>query len=347
MFKSIVSVCLCLVSLVSIGQDKPLLGNDAQIEQWLKANSIPTLGLGVIKHGQLQQVRVFGELEPGKAAPFNTIFNVASLAKPITAMVTLTLVSKGEWQLDEPLFTYWTDPDVAADPRSKLLTTRHILSHQSGFPNWRYMNESNTLDFKFSPGTQYQYSGEGMEYLRKALENKFGKSLNALANDLIFTSLAMTDTQYVFNSQIDPARVVQGYDTQGKAYETIKHQTANAADDLLTSVADYGKFLVNVLAGAGLSDSVYQDMISHQVASTKGKHFGLGFEIYDLADGEYALSHGGSDYGAQTIVFILPKSKEGLIIFTNVDEGYKVYEALLLHYLGKKGEQIMQIEMSE
>jgi CubicO group peptidase (beta-lactamase class C family) len=330
-----------------MAQDDVLFGNDDEIETWLKANNIPTLGLGIIKQGQLQQVSVFGQLEKGKAAPFNTIFNVASLAKPVTAMITLKLVSAGKWDLDEPIYTYWTDPDVAADPRTKLLTTRHILSHQSGFPNWRYMNESNKLDFKFSPGEKYQYSGEGMEYLRKALESKFGKTLNELANELIFEPLAMTDSQYVFNSKIDPNRVAQGYDNKGNIYETVKHQTANAADDLLTSIADYGKFLVSVLNGDGLTENVFKDMVSHQVASTKGKHFGLGFEIYNLDNNEYALSHGGADKGAQTIVFIFPKTQDGLIIFTNVDDGYKVYEKLLLHYLGKKGQQIIQIETAE
>jgi len=92
-------------------------------------------------------------------------------------MVALKLVSLGKWDLDEPINKYWTDPDVADDPRSKKLTTRYILSHQSGFPNWRYSNKSNKLNFQFEPGAKYQYSGEGLEYLRKALENKFNKSL--------------------------------------------------------------------------------------------------------------------------------------------------------------------------
>lgn len=324
-----------------------LFDNDDEIEAWLESNNIPTLGIGVIKKGQLQQVRVFGQLEAGKPAPYNTIFNVASLAKPVTAIVALKLVSAGKWSLDEPIFTYWTDPDVINDPRSKLLTTRHILSHQTGFPNWRYMNQSKKLDFKFSPGEQYQYSGEGLEYLRKALENKFGKSLNELATELIFSPLSMSDTQYIFNASIDENRFAQGYDNKGNAYQTIKNQTANAADDLLTSIEDYGKFLVAVLNRDGISGQVYKEMTSHQVESTKGKHFGLGFEIYDFDDGDFALSHGGADNGAQTIVFIFPETKDGLLIFTNVDDGYKVYEKLLLHYLGKKGKQIIKIEMSQ
>ncbi len=324
-----------------------IFDNDKEIEKWLESNNIPTLGIGIINSGKLQQIKVFGELDKGITAPYNTIFNVASLAKPVTAMVALKLVSSGKWDLDEPIFKYWTDPDIAEDPRNKELTTRHILSHQSGFPNWRYSNKSKKLNFEFSPGTQYQYSGEGIEYLRKALESKFEKSLNELATDLIFKPLSMTDTQYIWDSTVDETRFAKGHDNKGNTYETIKNKTPNGADDLLTTIEDYSKFLVGVMNGDGISEKVFTDMTSHQVESTKGKHFGLGFEIYDFKDGQYALSHGGADKGAQTIVFIFPKTKNGLIIFTNVDDGYKVYEKLLVHYLGKKGKEVMAIETSE
>ncbi len=324
-----------------------IFDNEKEIEKWLKSNRIPILGIGVIKSGNLQQVKVFGELYNGKTAPYNTIFNVASLAKPVTAMVALKLVSLGKWDLDEPIFKYWTDPDVISDPRNKELTTRHILSHQSGFPNWRYSNKSNKLCFQFSPGTKYQYSGEGIEYLRRALESKFEKSLNELATNLIFEPLSMDDTQYIWNSNVDETRFAKGYDNQGNSYETIKNKTPNGADDLLTTIEGYGKFLISVMNGDGISEEVFTDMTTHQVESTKGKHFGLGFEIYDFKDGKYALSHGGADKGTQVIVFIFPESKDGLIIFTNVDDGYKVYEKLLINYLGNKGREVMEIEMAK
>lgn len=56
-------------------------------------------------------------------------------------------------------------------------------------------------------------------------------------------------------------------------------------------------------------------------------------------------SHGGADNGVQTIVFIFPKTKQGLLIFTNVDDGYKLYEKLLSHYLGESGKKIFDIEI--
>lgn len=324
--------------------EKSFFDNQTEIEKWLLENKVPTLGIGVIENGKLQQIKVFGEISKGTSAPYNTIFNVASLTKPVTALIALKLVSLGKWNLDEPVYHYWTDPDIANDPRNKKLTTRIILSHQTGFPNWRYMNADKKLNFQFEPGTKYQYSGEGMEYLRKALEKKFHKSLQQLATELIFQPLKMTDTRYVWDKNVDTIRLAIGYDQDGKAYETVKHKTPNAADDLLTTIEDYGKFLASVMNGDGLSKIVFAEMTKNQVVSTKGKHFGLGLEIYDLGNGEIALSHGGSDNGVQTIVFILPKTKQGLLIFTNSDTGGSVFENLLKHYLGENGQKIFDIE---
>ncbi|UTN04793.1 class A beta-lactamase-related serine hydrolase [Flavobacterium bizetiae] len=326
------------------GTKSSIFDNDSEIEKWLKQNNIPALGLGIINNGKLQQIKVFGELKKGVTAPYNTIWNVASLTKPVTAMVALKLASAGKLNLDEPLYKYWTDPDIAKDANTKLLTARIILSHQTGFPNWRFMNESGKLDFKFKPGTKYQYSGEGLEYLRKALEKKFNKTLPQLADELIFKPLKMTDTKFVWNDITDVSRLAIGYDNKGNAYEPTKNKTANAADDLLTTVQDYGTFLCSVMNSDGLSKKVFDDMISHQVETKKNKYFGLGFEIYDLGNDNYALSHGGADQGVQTIVLLLPKTKQGLIIFTNVDDGYKIYEKIVNHYLGEKGKKIIEIE---
>ncbi|MFC4263708.1 serine hydrolase [Ferruginibacter yonginensis] len=321
-----------------------IFDNDAAIENWLKENKVPTLGLGIIEQGKLKQIKVFGEIVNGISAPYNTIFNVASLTKPITAMVALRLVSLGKWNIDEPLYKYFTDTDIANDPRSKKITTRLILSHQTGFPNWRWMNDNKKLSFLFDPGKGYQYSGEGFEYLRKALERKYKKSLQQLASELIFVPLKMNDSKYIWNNNVDTTRLALGYNSNGEIYQTVKNRIPNAADDLLTTIEDYGKFLVSVINGEGLAKDVFEDMTSNQVATKNGKYFGLGFEIYRFADGNFALSHGGADKGVQTIVFIIPKTKQGLLIFTNVDDGYKVYEKLLLHYLGNYGKQIVEIE---
>lgn len=323
------------------------LDDDDQIQKLLSENKIPALGIGVIRDGKLKQVKVFGELKPGETAPFNTIFNVASLTKPVVAVLTLKLVSAGKWDLDEPLDRYWVDPDLKNDPRHKKLTTRLILSHRTGFSNWRWLNKSKKLEFGFEPGMKYQYSGEGLEYLRKALEKKFNKPIEKLADELIFKPLEMRDTRFFWDAGMNEARFAIGHDAKGNAYKIYKNTKANAADDLLTTVEDYGKFLVSVMNGDGLSKDIFNEMASHQVETKENKYFGLGWEIYDLGDGEYALSHGGSDEGVKTLVFLLPKSKQGLMIFTNSDNGTNIYLTLIAEYLKGFGKQIIGIEMKK
>ncbi len=325
------------------GEPNPTIMTDP-VEQLLKDNHIPTLGLGVIENGKLTQVKVYGTLDGKTTAPYNSLFNVASLTKPVTALTVLRLVSLGKWNLDEPLDKYWIDPDIAKDPRHKKLTTRIILSHQTGFPNWRWQKPDHRLSFESDPGSKYSYSGEGYEYLRKAIENKFHKNLEELAKEMIFQPVGMHDTSYIWNEKKDAERIVTGYDNDGRPYHIVKNNQPSAADDLMTSVEDYSKFLIAVMNNDLLSKEVFKEMKTIQVKTKKDKYFGLGFEIYDLGNGETALSHGGVDKGVNTLVVMLPETKQGLVIFTNVDEGYKIYEPLINQYLGEDGKKLVKIE---
>lgn len=326
--------------------NKPRLFSDRQVtEAWLRDMTVPALGIGYIEDGKTKEITVYGELEKGKPAPQNTIFNVASLTKPVTALVTLKLVNAGKWDLDAPLSELWTDPDVTDDPRSKTLTTRHILSHQSGFPNWRYQNTGGKLAFEFDPGTNYQYSGEGFEYLRHALERRFDKTLDQLAAELIFEPLEMNDTHFYWDHNMDEARFAKWHDETGNVYETHKNTSANAADDLLTTVEDYCRLMTHVMAGAGLSTELYQEMISDQTRVKPNQHFGLGWLVDENIGNEaYAITHGGDDRGVHTIAFIIPKTKQGLVIFTNGDNGTSTYIETILFYLGDLGQGIIDVE---
>lgn len=310
---------------------------EKEIESWLKAENVPALGMGIIENGQLQKINVFGTLDKKNPAPYNAIFKVASLTKPVTAIVALKLVSEGKLGLDEPLDAYWKDPDLGNNPWMHKLTARIILSHQTGFPNWRYLNESKKLSFAFEPGTRFQYSGEGFEYLRKAMEAKFGRSLEQLADSLVFTPANMKDTRFWWDAAMDTTRYVQNFDKYGNAHETVRHYKANASANLLTTVEDYGNFLVYVLQGAGLSQAVQDEMHKNQVKLKEQDYFGLGWEkITGFSNDEYILLHSGKDPGVSTLAVIFPKSKNGWLIFLNGDNDMKLIEKMLTEklYLG-------------
>jgi len=308
------------------------LAFEQKLPDWLKQNNVPAAGVGIIENGKLKYAKVFGELRKAgptpSPAPTNTIFQVASLTKPVVIMLTLQLVSSGKWNLDEPLANYWIDPDVQNDPRHKQLTTRHVLTHQSGFPNWR----SNKLEFMADPGTKVNYSGEGFEYLRRALEKKFNEPLERLAQKHLFRPYDMKDTRFYWDASMDESRFAVAHNKDGKPYDVHKNTGANAADLLLTTIADYGHFATNVLKADGLSQSVFNEMVRPQVQYPSGKNlfFGLGWMIMpDLSNGEYALIHTGSDPGVSTVVVLFPKSQRGLIVFTNGDNGTQVWTKIL------------------
>lgn len=307
-------------------------------ERWLEEHHVPAVGVGIIRYGRLQQVKVFGELQKSVPASHDAIFNVASLTKPIVSMLVLRLVSAGEWQLDEPLANYWIDPDVASDPRHTRLTTRHVLSHQTGFPNWR----TKKLAFEFDPGTKFQYSGEGFEYLRMALERKFGKPLAQLSRERLLSPLGMTDTHHAWNEHVDESRFARWHDATGSnAYTDHRITTVNAADNLLTTVEDYGRFAVSVMRNDGLSPAVAAEMVKSQVQVRDKLHMGLGWEVHTgFPNGEYALIHSGSDQGVHAVIILTPKSGQGLIVMTNGDNGFRLYERLVLESLDL-GKEIM------
>ena len=307
------------------------LSFENKVSNWLAENNVPAVGIGIIEEGKIKYVKVFGKLKKGIPASDSTIFAVASMTKPVVAMLTLKLVEAGEWNLDEPLFHYWVDPDVANDPLHKKLTTRHVLTHETGFVNWRYEHPSKKLTFDFEPGTSYEYSGEGFEYLRKALEQKFNKSLIELSDSLLFEPLGMKDTRYLWDENME-SRFAHGHDSKGNICKpsTPKGFGVNAAGGLLSTVEDFCRFSIDVINGAGLSTEIYSDMIKPHVKLKEHSAKGLGWEVItDLPGGEYAVEHSGSSGGVQTMFVVLPKSKRGVVVLTNGDNGMFVYNNVI------------------
>ncbi|HEY9030057.1 MAG TPA: serine hydrolase [Kangiella sp.] len=324
-----------LANVLSYAHKSPVNNAPTTAELLIK-NHVPALGIGLIHNGKVTSTKVYGERKKGQAATKETIFKVASLTKPIVSFVTLKLVDEGRLDLDEPLYHYWVDPEIEADDRHKLLTARHVLTHQAGFDNWRWMNSSEKLRFNFSPGTKHQYSGEGFEYLRRALENKFDTSIEALAEEYLFEPAQMRDTHFWWNDKVDVQRYAYNHDEKGNLIPLKKYYSANAAANLLTTVGDYTKFLAYMMQQSDENPSLYKNIISNQIRIGESHYFGLGWEIFtDFSNDEYALLHTGRDPGVNTLAIFFPNSKNGYVIFMNGDNALPVLEHVLKDsYLG-------------
>jgi CubicO group peptidase (beta-lactamase class C family) len=294
----------------------------------MKEHRIPILGLAVLKNKEVSSSYLLGSKDKKR-------FNVASLSKAVTAVIALKMVENGTLNFDEPVFSYWTDPDVKEDPRSKRLTARHLLSHQSGFPNWR----QDKLSFTFEPGTAYGYSGEGMEYLRKVIETKTGKSWEKICPDLLFTPLKMENTGWNVEGAVPAFRADES------PYPALPSVHTNAADDLYTTVEDYAQFLSHLLKGAGVNEAHFKEFLEEQVTTTSGKFFALGLEGYSLPGKDPVYAHGGSDAGSRCIFFIHPRTGEGLLLLSSSDNGHELYAPIVELFWQDMGKEIIRIEM--
>ena len=164
-----------------------------------------------------------------------------------------------------------------------------------------------------------------------------------MADSLLFKPLGMNDTRLKWDQKIPESRFAHWFDADGIEHkQDYKKTSVNAADDLITTIEDYGKFAVHVLQGGGLDSLVYNQMVRPYVPANSERYMSLGWELFlDLGTKkEYAIAHSGSDFGVQTLVILLPVSKQGLIIFTNGDNGFKLYEKIIVEMLDV-GKEIM------
>jgi len=216
---------------------------DQQIPIWMSETNTPCVGIGFIENGTLKWSEVYGHVRDSIEANINTLFYLASIHKTYIGMLTMKLSELDLWDLDEPLYKYWIDPDVSEDARHKLLTTRHILSHQSGFPNWRNDKEPNVLKFEFNPGMKYQYSGEGIEYLIKALESKFESSIEKLLDDYLLSPLNLNDTRMKWSESLDDKRFAYHHNSRGEIYEKDYAKLLERGGSMLTTIHDFSQLM--------------------------------------------------------------------------------------------------------
>jgi CubicO group peptidase (beta-lactamase class C family) len=315
-----------------------------EVHRLLVENAIPSVSIAHIEEGKLVFIGAYGLQAPGVSATTRTLYNIASLSKPMSAEVILRLASKGKLTLDEPMYLYWTDPDIANDERRKLLTPRLALSHQTGFPNWRRQT-GRVLIFKHNPGETYGYSGEGYEYVARFAQQKMATDFESLAQHLVLDPLGMTETAYTRRPWFD-GRIALPTDAVGKTLEPEIADKWTASDLVYTTPNDYAKFVLSVMRGRDLTPAISKERSRIQIAEKSAlcssakvegcpdaAGFGLGWEVFIIADETY-LTHDGSDDGVATFVYINLTRKTGTVIFTNSSNGQKIVLPIL-DLLGK------------
>jgi CubicO group peptidase (beta-lactamase class C family) len=345
---------LTLASLLSRSQQAPMAPTeeairrlDADIPVLLEKSDVPGMSIALIRDGRVVWSKGFGVSNAVTKKPVttNTIFEAASLSKPVFAYAVLRLVDEGKLNLDTPLNKYLgNNYDVVGDDRINLITARHVLSHTSGFPNWRDGDGTKTLLIHFRPGEKWSYSGEGMVYLSRVVEKITGMRFEAFMEKYALQPLGMTTSSYIWRNRFDSLKAyrhdvlgaLSGRNQPNDGKEDTLRDDGNAAASLQTTPEDYAKFIIAVLNGTGLKKTTWQQMLTPQ-ARVNPKYppiaWGLGIGLETMPEGTY-FWHWGDNGDAKAYVTAFLPNKSAVVYFADGSNGLSFTKEILDDAIG-------------
>ncbi len=325
---------------------------DSFLQVKMQELKIPGLSIAVINDQELVYERSLGVSNAQSKSPVDTrtIFETASITKPLFAYFVMRMVEKGVLNLDVPLASYLPNPDLDYDPRYKLITARQVLSHTSGLPNWRYMtNKMMYLELLSNPGEKFGYSGEGYEYLANVIAHLEGRNLAALDSLLqaeVLQPLGMKSSYFTWNDEMDRYKA-HGHVLPNVANDRWEPLIARVAGGLHSNARDFARFISWIMRKEGLSDESYREMLSphvdlpvdNEIRSTfEVEQWTLGFAKEGSQFGD-KFSHGGNNGDFQSYFEFYPDQGIGYVFMTNSNKGNELNtelkQFLTLGYLPK------------
>jgi CubicO group peptidase (beta-lactamase class C family) len=311
----------------------PEAGNarlDRIVSDAMRAEQIPAVTVAAMTAGRMVYSRAFGtaDLENSVPATTETLIRTASIAKPITAVATMTLVESGKLDLDAPVQSYC----APFPPKQWPITTRELLSHTSGIRHYNNPGEmENTHHYQwmadgfaifagdpllFRPGTGYLYSTYGYTVVGCAIEGAARERFQDYVAAHVLKPAGMTHTFVDDVYEIVPHRA--------RGYQKLNGEVRNASlqdssykipgGGYVTTAEDLVRFGQALLDGKLLKPAMLKEMWTATAVSANG--YGLGFELPER--GKFVL-HTGGQPGTSTELFIIPQERFALAVLTNMD----------------------------
>lgn len=322
---------------------------DAFVEGFREFYAIPGLSVAIVQDNEIVYRRALGTRNNATGAPVEptTLFEAASITKPLLGYVVMRLVERGEIDLDEPLHARLPFDNLADDERYLTMTARHVLAHQTGLDNWPWggpgtYRNGGTFTLNFAPGEGYGYSGEGTNYLARVVETITGKPIDQVVREEIFEPFGMRQSHLAINDAVIE-HVSQGHDHHYPTFFAIPGE-ASMASSLHTEATDLARFMIGLMEGKGLKKKSYEEMWRRQLEMPDDRRGdlragalgpSLGFFTRDYL-GHTTLEHGGNNGDFQGIMIFCPEKKAGFAMLANNNLGHKMQYALFRHLIGSK-----------
>lgn len=333
---------------------------DASVERLMKRESVQGLALAIIEEGKVAQVAAYGRrnAERDLALTTDTIMYAASLTKTAFSYMVLQLVDEGKLKLDAPIATLLPRPlpeypdytDLAGDERWRALTPRILLTHGSGFANFRWLEPDQRLRFHHAPGHRYGYSGEGFYLLQLILEQGLGLDVAKEMQTRVFDRFGMRNTSMVWRPDF-ASNLADGYDLEGKMHSHDQRSRARAAGSMDSSIADQARLFAGIMRGDGLSAASRAELTRGQLRIISAHQFptlatsvetsnvtiglaaGLGVVTFRDASGPAWFKGGHNDWTGNMVV-CLEKRQRCVVLLANDVRAERIFPEIVQFILG-------------
>ncbi len=333
---------------------------DREARRLMAKEDVKGMALALIDKGTVVHVAAYGHrnVERNLALETDTIMYGASLTKTAFAYMVLQLVDEKLFDLDRPLGEYLSQPipsyedytDLAGDDRWRTLTGRHVLTHSTGFANFRWLEEDGKLQFHFNSGDRYAYSGEGLYVLQFVLEEGLGMDVKAEMQRRVFDRFGMSNTSMQWRPDF-AENLADGYAMDGSYEPHDERSNVSAAGSMDTTIEDQARMWSGILQGDGLSVTSRAELVRSQLniysahqfptlvddrderAAQIGLSAGLGLVMFGEGDDKVWFK-GGHNPWTGNMVICQEGKRRCIVLLANSVRAELIYPDLVAFALG-------------
>ncbi len=317
---------------------------------------VPGVSIAVIRAGKIAWAKGYGVAsKDGQPVTPETLFQAASISKPVTALAALRMVEANKLALDADIDTALTSWKLPPGPEGAHATLRQLLSHTagtsvSGFPGYAHdaavpslvqvldgAAPANTKPVRIetAPGRGWNYSGGGYTVVQQAMTDRAGKPFPELLAETVLAPLGMQDSRY---AQPLPAallpRAAMPHDAKGEPYKGGPYTYPElAAAGLWTTPSDLARFALGVQRNRDASgQALLSPALARAMLTPVRNDYALGLEIEGKGPSR-SFGHGGSNMGFQNSLYAYVGdgngNGDGIVVMTNGDAGVELTQSIL------------------
>lgn len=296
----------------------------------MQAYDVPGASVALIRQARIVWAGAFGVMHVESRHPLGTasVFEAASLSKPVVTAAALKLRSRGLLDIDTLLSTYVAGETIEPTAPLDQLTARMVLCHTTGLQNWLWQTGEKP-HLHFTPGSRFSYSGLGFKYLQTVMEHITGEPLAQHVQREVLAPLGMRHSSFVWRDDY-AADAATGHNEDGKPVDKWKPAHAIAGASLHTTPMDYARFLISLMNS---QNGAAIQMLRPRARITEDLSWGMGIGLAHTHNGDL-FWHWGDNGAFKAFCMGSHSQRAGIVLLTNGANGLRLCEAALRMTMG-------------